>query len=176
MFLTLGGCAMTEQTTQPANSSLNVCVGTTNSSVESIPSDQQAVRISRKESAYHSDSEEYRIDHLVSRRYGSSNITVHTYNADRFDFTQNNRPVNGLLSPKPYNPWSRLQLILNDRWLLDADFDYTVSMASENSPAFRPTPRLRYEYGTLKLTTRYIPHIQNYNTSAVMAIYLSIAF
>jgi len=152
------------------------CVDSAHAGVKAISDEQRSVKLLLPGSAYHPDSSEHRIDHLANRRHGSNSAVAYTYNADRFAFPHKIPAAEILVPSRSDTPWSRLQLMLNDRWLLDADFSSTDSMNHVNSRGFMATPRLRYEYRSLKLITRYIPRIQDYNNTAVMAIYLIILF
>lgn len=176
LVLNMCGCAMISN--QARNTSVaELYADTEQASVTAIPDEQHPLKLPHPGLSYHSDSAELRINHLENRRHGTSSADDHFYNTDRKPTRQGS--INNIDSEPPVKantPWSRLQLKLNHRWLLDADLSNMGSMPYENSHGFMPTPRLSYEFGSLKLVSRYIPHIQDYNASAVTAIYLSIMF
>lgn len=70
----------------------------------------------------------------------------------------------------------RFQFKLNDRWQLAADLPSIQNHAYGNVLDYIvPVPRLTYESGRVKLSTSYIPRVQDYNLTAALGIYLTIA-
>lgn len=167
-------CAMVVFSAAPVRAADDACANLARVKIDIFLSELRSVSLQRTRYSYHSDSEEYRIDHLNNRRHGSDSAFAYSYNKDRIQARPGNAVVNILLPAKENTPWSRLKLKLSERWLLDADLYYADSRNEENNHGFKPTPRLSYEFGTIKLVTRYIPHIQDYNASALMAFYLSV--
>lgn len=124
---------------------------------------------------YHADSELLRKYQLINMHHGSPDPANYFHDADRLTAPSMVQTVHTDWSKKPIEPWSNFEFVLNDRWQLSADLPDFSNFANGNR-SYIPTPRLTYDYGAIKLSTLYIPQIQNYNLISAMGIYLIITF
>jgi len=178
--LTLCACTTFGQAANPANKETLGHDKTKSGSIDSTYDQQSIVPFSLAtlERSYYFDREDFRLNKLKGKSYGSMN-----YNNE---FIYKKRASTGLKSEgftvSWYNRssvrWSGIQYWVSERWQFSTDLPNIKDVSYDGGLAFiMPAPRLTYDLGSVKLSTLlYIPRIQDYNLIAVMGIYLIFAF
>ncbi len=179
LILALCGCSMLVNQTKPANADDAACNTDTGKNAETFHQKQPAARfkLPQEWNLYHSDSEGLRQKHLDSTHNGSTHLDNEYHDKTRLPGHLKNKTLYDGLQSKPVIPWTRFQFILNDRWQLGADLPDLQNLVSDDGHgSFVPIPRLTYDFGPVKLSSLYIPQIQDYNPTSVMGLYLIIKF
>jgi hypothetical protein len=126
---------------------------------------------------YYSDNERVRKLNMASMHNESIYLDTNFQDETRLPAHLKNKTLDDGWHSKPKVPWSRFQFELNDRWQLGADLPDLKNFANGDGHLdLVPIPRLSYDFGSVKLTSLYIPQIQDYNLTSVMGLYLIITF